>query len=366
MITFTPTDEQQMLIDTVHRFAENDLRKAAHEADEHSEAPAEVVAKGWELGILPGLIPEEYGGYSDGTSAMTGVLALEELGWGDVSIALNILSPALFALSVLAGGTKEQKKAFLPQFCDSPRPIMTAALIEPSVTFDPWRPATTATATSEGYILKGDKTYVPLAADAERILVFASDSQSRRVDGFIVEKGAAGLDLGERNLLMGVRALPSYRVALNDVTVPAAARLGGDAGSGFATILNRSRVALAALSVGLARASFEYARDYAKQRVQFGVPIGSKQAVAFRLADAAIEIDAARLLTWEAAWKADQGLDITREAAILKQYSAKMALFVTDTGVQTLGGHGYIRENPVERWLRNARGFAAFDGIALI
>jgi alkylation response protein AidB-like acyl-CoA dehydrogenase len=118
--------------------------------------------------------------------------------------------------------------------------------------------------------------------------------------------------------------------------------------------------------VGVARASFEYARDYAKQRVQFGAPVATKQAVAFRLADTAIEIDSARLLTWEAAWKADHGHDITREAAVLKQYIAKMALFATDSGVQVLGGHGYIRENPVERWLRNARGFVTFDGLAMV
>lgn len=366
MITFTPTDEQQMLIDTVHRFAENNVRKVAHDADEASQIPEDVIAKGWELGILPGLIPEAYGGYADDAPALTGVLALEELAWGDLSIALNILAPALFALSVLAGGTEEQKKTWLPRFCDADRPIMTAALIEPSLSFDPWRPTTTATKVDSGVVLRGEKSFVPLAADAEQVIVFARDGETGRVDGFLVEKGAAGLEICERNLLMGLRALPSYRISLSDVTVPDSARLGGEPGSAFATILNRGRVALGALAVGVARASLEYARDYAKQRIQFGVPVATKQAVAFRLADAAIEIDAARLMTWEAAWKADRGQDITREAAILKQYVARMSLFATDTGVQVLGGHGYIRENPVERWLRDARGFAAFDGLALV
>lgn len=366
MITFTPTSEQQMLIDTAHRFAENDIRKVAHDADERSEAPAEVIAKGWELGILPGLIPEAYGGYSDGSPATTGVLALEELAWGDVSIALNILSPSLFALSVLAGGTEEQKKTYLPQFCDSPRLMMTAAIIEPSVTFDPWRPATTVEARGGSFVINGEKTYVPFADEAERLVVFARDSQTGKVDGYIVEKDSPGLAICERNLLMGLRALPSYRITLSNVEVKADARLGGDAGSNYAAILSRSRVALGAAAVGVARASFEYSRDYARQRTQFGVPIATKQAIAFRLADTAIEIDAARLLVWEAAWKADQGQDISRDAAILKQYISKMALFAADSGVQILGGHGYIRENPVERWLRNARGFVTFDGLALI
>ena len=366
MITFTPTHEQQMLIDTVHRFAESNVRKVAHEADEASQNPADVVAKGWELGILPGLIPEAYGGYADESPAITGVLALEELGWGDLSIGLEILTPALFALSVLAGGSEEQKKTYLPRFCDADRPIMTAALIEPSLAFDPWRPAATASMSGDYVTLSGEKTYDPLAADAEQVIDFARDSQTGRVDGYIVEKGTPGLELCERNQLMGLRALPTYRIKLSEVKVPVSARLGGENGTDYAKILNRSRVALGALAVGVARASFEYARDYAKQRIQFGVAIGTKQAVAFRLADAAIEIDSARLMTWQAAWKADQGQDITRDAAILKQYIARMSLFATDSGVQVLGGHGYIREHPVERWLRNARGFVTFDGLALV
>ena len=366
MITFTPTSEQQMLIDTVHRFAESNVRKVAHDADEASQSPSEVVAKGWELGILPGLIPEAYGGYADDAPALTGVLALEELGWGDLSIGLEVLTPALFALSVLAAGSEEQKKTYLPRFCGSDRPIMTAALVEPSLAFDPWRPAVTASASGDSVTLSGEKTYVPLAADAEAMIVFARDSKTGRVDGYVVEKGAPGLEICERNQLMGLRAMPTYRIRLSEVRLPVSARLGGENGSDYAKILNRSRVALAALAVGVARASFEYARDYAKERVQFGVAIGTKQAVAFRLADAAIEIDAARLMTWETAWKADQGQDITRDAAILKQYIVRMSLFATDTGVQVLGGHGYIREHPVERWLRNARGFVTFDGLALV
>lgn len=366
MIDFTPTEEQNMLVEAVHRYAETDVRKIAHDADEEGAISEAVIRKGWDLGLLPGLIPEEYGGYSDGQDAVTGVLALEELAWGDLAVALELWTPALFAIPVLLSGSDEQKARYLPLFCDVDRPIMTAALIEPSIKFDPWRPATTAARGKGSFTLSGEKAYVPLAADAENILVYASDTETGRVDGYIVPRDAEGLAVGERELLMGIHALPTYRVRLSDVEVGAENRLGEEAGTAYAAILDRSRLALGALATGVSRASLEYARDYAKERVQFGVPIASKQAVAFRIARMAIEVDAMRVLVWEAAWQADQGQDITRDATLVKSYAAKASVFVTDGGVQTLGGYGYIREYPAERWLRNARGFATFDGLAIV
>ena len=366
MFSFTPTDEQQMLLDAIHRYAANDIREIAHEADEANETPDSVIKKGWELGILPGLIPEEYGGYADDQPVMTGVLALEELAWGDLAIALKLWTPSLFALPVLISGTEEQKQAYLPLFCDVDMPIATAALIEPSVTFDPWHPATTATPGSGGYVLDGVKSYVPLAADAEHLIVYATSPESGQVDGYIIKRGTDGVEVGARDKLLGIHALPTYRVTLSGAKVGTDARLGGDQGTDYATILSRSRIALGALATGVMRASSEYAREYAKQRVQFGVPIATKQAIAFRLADVAIEVDAVRLLTWEAAWHADQGHPLVQTATILKQYVSDMSMFATDSGVQVLGGYGYIREYPVERWLRNARGFVTFDGLAMV
>jgi len=367
MISFIPTDEQRMMVDTVHRYAANEMRKAAHEADEENTVPDAVLTKGWELGILPGLIPEAYGGLAESPAAVTGALALEEMAWGDLAIAMKIMTPGLFAVPILISGTEEQKKEFLPAFCDVNYPPATAALIEPSVTFDPWRPATIATTQKNGKIaLEGVKTYVPIAAEAERMIVYARDSETGKVDGYIVERGAEGLEIGERDKLMGLRALPTHTVTFSGVQVAPESRLGGEAGADFGAILNRSRVALGAMAVGVARASFEYARDYAKERVQFGAPIASKQGIAFMLADVAIEIDAARLLVWEAAWQVDQGKDATHAARLVKHYADNMALFATDAGVQVLGGHGYIREHPVERWLRNARGFTTFDGLAIV
>lgn len=200
------------------------------------------------------------------------------------------------------------------------------------------------------------------------MVVYARDSESGKVDGYLVEGGAEGLQIGERERLMGVRALPMYPITLNNVRIGAGCKLGGEAGTRYQRILSHSRVALAAMAVGVARAAAEYAVDYAKTRVQFGVPIATKQAIAFMLAEMAIEVDAARMLVWEAAWKLDRDSapDFTPETYLAKEYAAKAALTVTDGAVQTLGGHGYIREHPVERWLRNARGFAMFEGLAIV
>jgi alkylation response protein AidB-like acyl-CoA dehydrogenase len=182
---------------------------------------------------------------------------------------------------------------------------------------------------------------------------------------FLVERAAAGVTVGEREQNMGLKPLATYEVSFDKVRVPAAARLGGD-GAQIERILNHSRIALGALAVGMARGAFEYARDYAKERKAFGVAIAQKQAIAFILAEMAIEIDAARLLLWEAAWMLDQGQDASRECVLAKRYASNAALKVADNAVQVLGGHGYVRDHPVEMWLRNARGFSSFEGMAIV
>ncbi|MEZ4645566.1 MAG: acyl-CoA dehydrogenase [Chloroflexota bacterium] len=203
-----------------------------------------------------------------------------------------------------------------------------------------------------------------LAGNAELILVYANENG--RTQGFFVPADSAGLTISGRDKLMGIKALPTYKVALKDVRVPAANKLGGPDGCNFQAILNHSRVALGAAAVGVARAGYEYAREYAKQRVQFGEPIAHRQSIAFMLADMATDIDSARLLVWEAAWLLDNGKDATREITVMKNYVDQLVVDVTDRAVQALGGYGYIREYPVELWLRNARGFATFDGLSMI
>ncbi len=367
MLSFTPTEEQKMLVDAINKYAINDARKIAHEADEASDLPADVVRKGWEIGLLPAGIPEQYGGFGE-YSAITNVLAAEELGYGDLSVAMAVLAPGLIGLPVLLSGTEEQKSNILPAFGEATSPKFSAALIEPGISFDPNAVKTTATRDGDCYKLNGAKCYVPFAADARMTVVYARDSETGQIDGYLVDAGTQGMTISTREKLMGIRAVPTYGITFSDASVGAACKLGGEAGTSYQRILSHSRLALAALAVGVARGAYEYARDYAKERVAFGAPIATKQSIAFMLAEMAIEVDAARLMAWEAAWKIDTDpqADATKETYLAKDYADRAALFVTDSAVQVLGGHGYIREHPVERWLRNARGFVTFDGMAII
>jgi alkylation response protein AidB-like acyl-CoA dehydrogenase len=362
MVSFTPTADQQALIDTIRRYAISDVRPIAHEADESSVLPESVIRKGWELGLIPAVIPEELGGFGDPLSAITGALAAEELAYGDLSLALAVMAPALVAYPLLLYGTAEQREHLLPLFLDEQPAPVTAALLEPRLFFDPCALETTTTIEGDKAILSGIKAYVPLAERARWLLVYARDRESGRVDAWLVDRQSRGVRVEGREKLMGLRALPMYQVLFNEVTVDLDLRLNAD----YTALLNRQQVALAAMAVGVARGAFEYARDYAKQRVQFGKPIAQNQAIAFMLAEAAIEVDAARLLVWEAAWKLDREEDASREAYLAKQYADKAVLQVTDSAVQTLGGYGFIREYPAERWLRNARGFPTFHGLAMV
>ena len=363
MLDFRPNEEQKMLAETISRYSRERVRKVFRDAEEEGDIPEAVIKAGWEIGLLPTALPEEYGGFGD-YSAVTGALAFEEFAWGDLAVTLEVMTPNLVAIPLLLCGTEEQKAQFLPQFCEEIPPKMTAALTEPAVQFSPYKLRTTAVRDGDAYVLSGTKTFVPQASDAEYILVYAAEGG--KTQAFLVPAGTEGLTVGGRNKLMGIHSLPAYLVTLNEVRIPAANKLGGEDGIDFSLILNHSRVALGAAAVGMARAGFEYARDYAKERVQFGEPIAHRQSIAFMLADMATEVDEARLLVWEAAWKLDQGHDATPDATIMKQQVDRMVMQVADRAVQILGGYGYIREYPVELWLRNARGFATFDGLAIV
>jgi len=364
MVSFSPSEEQQMIINMVKEFSTDHLRKAYRECDESGIIPPDLLDTAWEFGFISTSIPEECHGLGEERSSLTGALIAEELAWGDLSIAMHILCPSLVAIPLTEMGTDEQKNRYLPDFCGDKFKTSTAALIEPRYNFDPSGLSTTAKLNGGDYILNGEKCFVPLAADADLILVYASEDG--KTQGFLVEKGTAGLEINDREKNMGIKALATYEVSLKDCRVPKENRLGGDEGCDFSRIMNCSRVALSAMSVGVARGSFEYARDYAKERYAFGEPIASRQTIAFMLAEMAIEIDAARLMVWEAAWKLDRGDDSTKEAALAKDYADDMVLSVTDRAVQILGGHGYIRDHPVELWLRNGRGFATFNGMAIV
>jgi len=364
MISFSPTEEQQMIVSMIKQFASDEMRKIYRECDESGEIPDSVIDTAWKMGLISSNIPEDYGGFGGEHSAITGSLIAEELAWGDLSMTIHILCPALFSYPVLEIGTETQRKKYLPLVCDEKYKAATAALIEPHFGFDPYSLLTIAQPDGNEYVLNGEKCYVPLAAEADFLLVYAAENGSSQ--GFIIEKGTKGLEIGERERNMGIKALATYELSLKNCRVPKENRLGGSKGCDFNRIINCSRVALSAMAVGVAKAAFEYSRDYAKERVAFGEPIASRQTIAFMLAEMAIEIDATRLMTWEAAWKLDRKEEATKEASLVKAYADDMVIMVTDRAVQILGGHGYVREHPVELWLRNGRGFVTFDGMAMV
>jgi acyl-CoA dehydrogenase len=366
MLSFDLSDEQQMIRDSVGAFAREQVRPAARPADESGEIPSALVAQAWQLGLVAGSIPERFGGNGDTRLATTGAIIAEELAYGDLAIAAHVLAPRLLAFPVLEMGTDDQRQRHLKRFTASDFTPATAALMEPRWDFDPTAMATVARRDGSDFILDGVKCMVALAAASDTLLVWAASANYDRADGFLVARDAAGVKIGEREKNMGLNGLATYAVEFKRCRVGGEARLGGEGGSDFQRAISQSRVALAAMGVGLAHAAFDYARDYAKERKAFGVPIATKQAVAFMLADMAIEIDASRLLVWEAAWHLDRGADAHKESYLARNYVAAAALKVADNAVQVLGGHGYIREHPVEMWLRDARGLSALEGLATV
>jgi acyl-CoA dehydrogenase len=366
MLSFELSEEQQMIRDSVGAFAREQIRPAARPADESGEISPALVAQAWQLGLVQGPIPESLGGNGDLRLATTGAIIAEELAYGDLSIAAHVLAPRLLAFPVLEMGTDEQRRSHLKRFTGPSFASASAALMEPRWDFDPAAMTTVARRDGNNFVLEGAKCMVVLAAASEVILVWAASANYDRVDGFLVARETPGLSLGAREKNMGLKALETFELELKRCRLGSETRLGGERGADFKRAMSQSRVATAAMGVGVAHAAFDYARDYAKERKAFGVPIATKQAVAFMLADMAIEIDAARLLVWEAAWHLDRGEDAHKESYLVRNYVAASALKVTDNAVQVLGGHGYIREHPVEMWLRNARGFSAIEGLATV
>lgn len=361
MIDFELDEEQQLIRDTVASFAAEQLRPAAREADETGIIPESIVKSAWELGLIQGSVPESYGGYASAEpSAVTGAIVAETLAEGDLSIALHLLSPRLVVDPVLRLGSEEQKQQVLPQYMGDRFTPGSAAVVEPWLGFHFTKMRTTARRDDGGWVIDGHKCQAVLAASAPHIVVYAATDDG--IGAFLVPAGTAGMTVGEREKNLGLRGLETYEITFDGCRVPASARLGGDATS----MLRRSRVAQSAMAVGIAKASLDYAIAYAKERDAFGVKIAQKQAIAFMIADMATETEAARLLNYEAAWNLDQGNESAREVALAHRYSSDMAMAVTDNGLQVLGGHGFIRDHPVEMWARNARGFAVFEGIASV
>jgi alkylation response protein AidB-like acyl-CoA dehydrogenase len=361
MIDFEPSDEQALIIETVRQFAENEIRPRAREADEAGAPPRAILDAAHELGLVANALPEAHGGGGE-RSALTGVLVAEELGWGDMAIALAILSPGLLGLPVGEFGSKTLQEEVLPGLLGDSFAPGSLAVVEPRFDFDVYQPQTTAKSEGGEYVLDGLKCQVPWIEGGAQVLVIATEPGG--LGAFVVSREAAGLE-PEAELKMGLCGLPTVELTLSGVRVPGSARLEAD-DAAIRRLIDRGRLALAATALGAARAAFETSRDYAKQRETFGQPIATRQAIAFMLADMAIEIDGARLLVWEAAAAMDRGVEANRLARLAYDQTTRITLQVADGAVQVFGGHGYIRDYLPELHLRNLAGLASFETLALV
>jgi alkylation response protein AidB-like acyl-CoA dehydrogenase len=357
----TLTDEQRAIQETCREFAAREIRPISLAVDEADTVwPREVWRKAAEVGLTAYMLPEEYGG-AGMTDCLTSCIVQEELSHGCSGIGNLITSGGFFAEPVLELGSEEQKREWLAPLADSENPPLTAlAITEPSSGSDAASIRTRARRVDGGYALSGQKAWISNGGVAELYVVFATvepGSGYRGITAFLVRGDDPGLRCGPPIRKMGQRAILNCELFLDDLFVADDRRLGEE-GQGFAGLMHtfdRSRVTLAASATGLARAALEYAVDYAKQREQFGRPIASHQAVAFRLADMALRVDASRLLTWRAADLVDRGEQATSEAAMAKLHASETAMWCAWAAVQTLGGWGYSREYPVEKWMRDAK-----------
>jgi acyl-CoA dehydrogenase len=357
---FDITPEQEQIRQTCRDFAANEIRPASLAVDEgDTELPREVWNRAAEIGLTSFMLPERVGGGGMADS-LTSCMVQEELSHGCAGIGNLITSNGFFAQPILALGTDEQQRRWLGPLTAERPPLTALAVTEPEAGSDVASIRTTARRDGEGYVLSGQKSWISNGGVADYCVVFATvapGSGYRGVTAFVLERGDAGLSAGPPMRKMGQRAIVSSELFLDEVRVPADRRLGheGDGFRGLMETFDRSRVTLGASATGLARAALEYATAYARERVQFGKPIAEHQAVAFRLADMALRVDASRLLVWRAARLLDAGERATAEAAMAKLHASESAMWCTWAAVQTLGGWGYSREHPVEKWMRDAK-----------
>ena len=361
MISFGPNEEQEIVRDTLKEFADEAMRPIARDCDEEASIPQDFLDTIWELGLTSTQIPEAHGGGGEPRSPVTNAILLEELGYGDASLAVAAMVPSAFANAIVDQGTEDQQKRLLPLFCTEKFHAASLAVAEPGAVFEALKPRTLAEPKGDGFVLSGVKSFVPLGDRASHFLVVAANGES--LDAFIVPRDAGGLRISEPEKNLGLRGLTTVSLELERVEVPQADRLGGQAGCDVRNLLAGSRAALCAVMVGLSRGVVAECIPYAKDRVAFGEAIAKKQSIAFRLAEMHMETESMRWLTWKAASFVEKGLDATKPAHLARAYAAEKCMWIADNGVQVFGGHGYIRDNPVEMWFRNARTLGVLEGM---
>jgi alkylation response protein AidB-like acyl-CoA dehydrogenase len=368
-LDFDLSEDQEAVRKMVREFAEREIAPVAQGLDEREEFPAEIIRKLADLGLMGILFPKEYGGAAmDYTSY---ALILEELGRYDASVALTVESHnSLCSNHIFLAGTEAQKRQYLPQLT-SGRVLGAWGLTEPGSGSDAAGMQTTATLEGDHWVLNGTKNFITQGSLAGIYVVMAITDRSKREKGisaFILEKGTPGFRVGRKEHKMGFRASDTAQLIFESARIPKD-NLLGEFNHGFIdtlTILDGGRIGMAALTVGIARGAMEEGLKYAKERQAFGQPIANYQAIQWKLADMATEIDAARLLVLQAADLRDRGRPFTKEAAYGKLFSSEIAMKAASEAVQIHGGYGYIKEFPVERYFRDAKFCAIGEGTSEI
>jgi len=353
-----------MLRDSVRDFAREKLRPVAQAADDACATPPELLAQSAELGLTTVGVPEELGGAVEERSAVTSVLMSESLAQVDMGIAVACLAPAAVSTALSLWGDADQQATYLPEFVGENVPAAAVAVLEPRPLFNPFLLETRARRADGGYVLDGVKSLVPLAASAELFIVAAALE-----DGgpalFLVESGTGGISV-EPEPAMGIRAAATGRLTFENVTLPSGALIGKGAPGVYADCVALGRLGWCALAVGTGQAVLDYVIPYVKDRTAFGEPISNRQAVAFAVANMAIELDGIRLATYRAASRVGLGKSFTREVALARRLVAERGMSIGSDGVQLLGGHGYVKEHPVERWYRDLRAAGLMEGAHVV
>lgn len=368
MVDFTLTDEQKDLKELAHSFAEKEMRPVAWEYDKDGTWPDAVLRKAWDVGLMNTHVPEAYGG--PGLDYLSGCVIEEEIGWGCSGIGTSLMANGLASAPVGLGGSEATKKKYLGGLVEDFK-LASFCLTEPDAGSDVAGMKTSAVKQGDKYILNGSKCFITNGTYADWFTVYAKtdpDAGHRGMSAFVVDANSPGVSIDKKEDKMGQRASNTATISFNDVEVPAE-NLLAEENKGFKLAmmtLDRTRPGVAAMAVGIARAAFEFACDYSKERVQFGVPIAMHQAIQFIIADMATKVDAGRLLTWNSAVLLDEGKRNTLRSSEAKRFAADSAMEVTTDAVQVYGGYGFIKDYPVEKLMRDAKIMQLYEGTSQI
>ncbi len=368
-IAFALTDEQEALRDLAHDFARTEMRPVSAHHDQTGEYPWEVLKKANEQGLMNTHIHEEDGGI--GIGAVDGMLIAEELAWGCSGIGTAVEANGLAQQPVILGGSPSLRKKYLGMFAEK-FSLCAYAVTEPNAGSDVQGLKTTAVKQGDKWILNGTKMWITNAGVADWYFVVALTDPARLarggMTGFIVERSWPGVSVGRKEYNMGQRCSDTRGITFENVEVPEENVVGvvGDGWKLAMAAFDYTRPGVAASAVGVARAAMEHSIEYASERKTFGQPIANHQAIGFMIAEMAMEIDAARLMTWRAAWLKDSAQRNTKEAAMAKAFASDVAMKVTTNAVQVYGGYGYSQEYPVEKLMRDAKIFQIYEGTSQI